>query len=73
MCIRDSIYREYRVFVRVHLWEKRAMDEAAALLGRVVPANMVIDLGPVSYTHLVWKECTHKCRIHFIWMAYNCR
>ena len=25
----EIIYREYRVFVRVHLWEKRAMDEAA--------------------------------------------
>ena len=47
----EIIYREYRVFVRVHLWEKRAMDEAAALLGRVVPANMVIDLGLRYNTH----------------------
>lgn len=54
------IYREYRVFVRVHLWEKRAMDEAAALLGRVVPANMVIDLGLRYNTHRMLRPRLHR-------------
>ena len=53
-------YREYRVFVRVHLWEKRAMDEAAALLGRVVPANMVIDLGLRYNTHRMLRPRLHR-------------
>ena len=56
----EIIYREYRVFVRVHLWEKRAMDEAAALLGRVVPANMVIDLGLRYNTHRMLRPRLHR-------------
>lgn len=56
----EIIYREYRVFVRVHLWEKRAMDEAAALLGRVVPANMVIDLGLRYNTHRMLLPRLHR-------------
>lgn len=56
----EIIYREYRVFVRVHLWEKRAMDEAAALLGRVVPANMVIDLGLRYNTHRMLRSRLHR-------------
>lgn len=56
----EIIYREYRVFVRVHLWEKRAMDEAAALLGRVVPANMVIDLGLRYNTHRMIRPRLHR-------------
>ena len=56
----EIIYREYRVFVRVHLWEKRAMDEAAALLGRVVPANMVIDLGLRYNTHRMLRPRPHR-------------
>ena len=56
----EIIYREYRVFVRVHLWEKRAMDEAAALLGRVVPANMVIDLGLRYSTHRMLRPRLHR-------------
>ena len=56
----EVIYREYRVFVRVHLWEKRAMDEAAALLGRVVPANMVIDLGLRYNTHRMLRPRLHR-------------
>ena len=56
----EIIYREYRVFVRVYLWEKRAMDEAAALLGRVVPANMVIDLGLRYNTHRMLRPRLHR-------------
>ena len=56
----EIIYRGYRVFVRVHLWEKRAMDEAAALLGRVVPANMVIDLGLRYNTHRMLRPRLHR-------------
>ena len=56
----EIIYWEYRVFVRVHLWEKRAMDEAAALLGRVVPANMVIDLGLRYNTHRMLRPRLHR-------------
>ena len=56
----EIIYREYRVFVRVHLWEKRAMDESAALLGRVVPANMVIDLGLRYNTHRMLRPRLHR-------------
>lgn len=56
----EIIYSEYRVFVRVHLWEKRAMDEAAALLGRVVPANMVIDLGLRYNTHRMLRPRLHR-------------
>ena len=56
----EIIYREYRVFVRVHLWEKRAMDEAAALLGRVVPANMAIDLGLRYNTHRMLRPRLHR-------------
>lgn len=56
----EVIYKEYRVFVRVHLWEKRAMDEAAALLGRVVPANMVIDLGLRYNTHRMLRPRPHR-------------
>lgn len=56
----EIIYSEYRVFVRVHLWEKRAMDEAAALLGRVVPANMVIDLGLRYNTHRMLRPRPHR-------------
>ena len=56
----EIIYREYRVFVRVHLWGKRAMDEAAALLGRVVPANMVIDLGLRYNTHRMLRPRLHR-------------
>lgn len=56
----EIIYREYRVFVRVHLWEKRAVDEAAALLGRVVPANMVIDLGLRYNTHRMLRPRLHR-------------
>lgn len=56
----EIIYREYRVFVRVHLWEKRAMDEAAALLGRVVPANMVINLGLRYNTHRMLRPRLHR-------------
>ena len=56
----EIIYREYRVFLRVHLWEKRAMDEAAALLGRVVPANMVIDLGLRYNTHRMLRPRLHR-------------
>ena len=56
----EIIYREYRVFVRVHLWEKRAMDEAAALLGRVVPANKVIDLGLRYNTHRMLRPRLHR-------------
>ena len=56
----EIIYREYRVFVRVHLWEKRAMDEAAALLERVVPANMVIDLGLRYNTHRMLRPRLHR-------------
>ena len=56
----EIIYKEYRVFVRVRLWEKRAMDEVAALLGRVVPANMIIDLELRYNTHRMLRPRLHR-------------
>lgn len=56
----EVFHKEYRLKVRIALESKKMFDEAAALIERMVPMNMIIDLSLKYNQHDTLRLLTHN-------------